>query len=379
MLHKIKRMASKHLVNMPGWRTKRNIVVFESDDWGMIRMSSREAYDWFVDHGYSVDHCLYNKNDTIEANQDVELLFETLDGVRDKHGNPPVFTANNVVGNPDFEKIKASDFNEYHFEPFTETLLRYPGRDRVMDLYDQGIKEGFFRPQFHGREHLNVNRWMEELNAGNPTFQDAFKHNMFTVSHSNKSSGKHSCLDAFGLSYETEYQSLSEIIETGLNLFEEIWGFRSASFVAPCYVWPQEIEKTLHKNGIKYIQGTHVQRVPLEDKKGRIERKYHYLGQTNKLGQRYLLRNVLFEPTENGRSNAVEKALNDIDIAFKYNKPAIISSHRVNYMGGLRPENRDQNLKLLAELLSRLVEKYPHLEFMSSDQLGDLMTAKDKD
>ena len=35
----------RNLSNLPGWRTKRKIVVIESDDWGSIRMPSKRAYE----------------------------------------------------------------------------------------------------------------------------------------------------------------------------------------------------------------------------------------------------------------------------------------------------------------------------------------------
>ena len=33
------------LAALPGWRTKRKLIVLESDDWGSIRMPSVEAYN----------------------------------------------------------------------------------------------------------------------------------------------------------------------------------------------------------------------------------------------------------------------------------------------------------------------------------------------
>ena len=35
----------KIITNIKGWRTNRKIVVIESDDWGTIRMSSKEAFN----------------------------------------------------------------------------------------------------------------------------------------------------------------------------------------------------------------------------------------------------------------------------------------------------------------------------------------------
>jgi len=40
-------------------------------------------------------------------------------------------------------------------------------------------------------------------------------------------------------------------------------------------------------------------------------------------------------------------------------------------MGSILPANRDNNLRLLKNLLQRALEKWPDIEFMSSDTLGD--------
>jgi hypothetical protein len=108
-----------HLANIPGWRTRRKIVVFESDDWGSIRMPSRAVYEALLDKGIRVDNLCYNRNDALASEADLAALFEVLSSVQDQHGNPAVFTANTIVANPDFEKISASDFIEYHYQPFT--------------------------------------------------------------------------------------------------------------------------------------------------------------------------------------------------------------------------------------------------------------------
>lgn len=372
----LKRITSNFLTSLIGWQTNRKIVVIESDDWGSIRMASKEAYDWFIQRGYQVDTCAYNRNDALECNEDLVRLFDVLSSVKDSFGNPAVITANNNVANPNFEKIKDSNYNRYFYEPFTETLNRYPGRDKVMELYKEGIDKNLLRPQFHGREHINVNRWMEKLNSGSKVLHDAFQQNMFTVHKSGNISCRRDHLDAFGMDYEKEWVSIKDVIKSGLDLFEDIWGFRSTSFIAPCYVWPVEIETVLAENGINYIQGTHVQRLPFSNGRSKIKKKYHYVGQENAFGQRYLVRNVFFEPTESGREGSVKKALKEIELAFRYKKPAIISSHRVNYMGSIRPDNREANLKLLRKFLQRIVKQFPEVEFMSTDQLGRVMTGE---
>lgn len=373
MINKIKKIAVRNLVNIPGWRTDRKIVVFESDDWGSIRMASKEAYNWFMEKGYHVDQCPYNKHDSIESNEDLELLFEVLTSVKDLHGNSAVFTANNIVANPDFKKIRETRFRQYYYEPFTETLKRYTNRDRVFELYKQGIAEHVFVPQFHGREHVNVNRWMSGLNSGNQVLIDAFEQEMFAVYQSGNLSGSRQNLDAFGMRYDKEWVNIKDVIQSGLDLFENIWGYRSLSFIAPCYVWPVEIEEILFEGGVKYLQGTHVQRIPYQNEKSGIKKRYHYQAQKNKFGQIYLVRNVSFEPVLEQSDDLVSKAMYEIGNAFKHKKPAIISSHRVNYVGSMNRQNRDRSLGMLKTLLSQIQEKWPAVEFMTSDELGGVI------
>ena len=54
-------VVKKNIVNIPGWRTNRKIVVFESDDWGSTRMRSKLDYEYFLKKGFEVDKCHYNK------------------------------------------------------------------------------------------------------------------------------------------------------------------------------------------------------------------------------------------------------------------------------------------------------------------------------
>mgnify|MGYP000999890125 CR=1 FL=1 len=48
MIQKFKSALLEQIINIPGWRTNRKIVVIESDDWGSVRMRSREVYDRLI-------------------------------------------------------------------------------------------------------------------------------------------------------------------------------------------------------------------------------------------------------------------------------------------------------------------------------------------
>ena len=51
----------------------------------------------------------------------------------------------------------------------------------------------------------------------------------------------------------------------------------------------------------------------------------------------------------------------------------MISAHRLNFIGYINPGNRDRNLKLFRKLMKEMLKKWPDIEFMTSDELGDLM------
>ena len=55
-------------------------------------------------------------------------------------------------------------------------------------------------------------------------------------------------------------------------------------------------------------------------------------------------------------------------------KPATISVHRLNFIGAIHKENRDKSLTLMESLLTKIMEKWPDVEFMTSVELGHLIS-----
>ena len=372
-LRNIKSTITRNFINMPGWRTNRKIVLIESDDWGSVRMVSKDAYHYYLTQGLPVDKCPYNSYDALECNDDLERLFEVLYSVKDQYSNPAVITANVIMANPDFEKIIDSGFQKYYYEPFTKTLERYPAHDRVYDLYKKGINEKLFKPQFHGREHLNVARWMRALQEGDGYARMAFERNMFSLHTGINSSCRSEYLDAFAVeSYEEQLQ-LRGIIFEGLELFRELFGYPSTTCIAPCYTWNREVEEVLSDNSVNVLQGIVIQMDRKYKTQGSHKNRYHYTGQSNRLAQRYIVRNCFFEPSQTRESDPVPDCLARMHTAFAWHKPAIISTHRLNFMGFLNSSNRDNNLKHFKRLLIAIKKRWPDVEFLSSDQLGDLV------
>lgn len=367
----LKQKIYTNILNIPGWRTKRKIVVIESDDWGSIRMPSREVYEKFLKKGYDISDSDYNRLDTLESNSDLSELYDVLTSFKDFKGNHPVITANFVVGNPDFQRIRECEFESYFYEPITETLKRYPERDLVTSLWIRGIEDKIFWPQFHGREHVNIVRWMKALREQTADI-------MFTFDNETTFSG----LGDYNFMEVLDYNSLADLnvmkesLQEGLDLFENFFGYRSVSFIPPCYVWSSELEDVLAKSGIKYIQGLIFQLIPT-GQFGSYKKKFHFLGQKNKYGQYYLVRNGFFEPSLSRDSDEIDRCLSRMKLAFRWRKPAIISSHRINYIGSLDKSNRDRTLRMLKILLSSILKKWPDVEFMSTEMLGNLIANKE--
>lgn len=372
VFREFKRTVGRNLVNIPGWRTNRKIVVIESDDWGSIRMPSEEVYRKSLEAGIKVDKCPYCRYDTLESAVDLSALFDALTDFKDKSGNHPVFTANCVVANPDFFKIKESGYREYHYELFPETLKNYYPNQDTFELWSQGMSQNIFLPQLHGREHLNVDRWLRYLQKGSQETIFAFENNYFGLSTTVVNENRSSYMAALDADFQQDIDGYKYLLREGLDIFEKLFGYRSESFIAPNYVWSSQVEKCLSDNGVKYLQGSlHQTQTKFENSVG-IK---HTLGEKNNHNQIYLTRNCHFEPSSFSiYSHALESCLKQINSAFLWHKPAIISTHRINYVGGLVEQNRIRNIELLKKLIKGIMDKWPSVEFLTSVELGNLIS-----
>jgi hypothetical protein len=363
-----------HFANLPGWSTRRKIVVFESDDWGEVRIPSKKVYEKLIASGIRADKCAYMKYDSLASQDDLTALFQVLTKYKDANDKRIKFTANTIVANPDFEKIKASHFENYDYELFTESLNRYPNHVGSFQLWQEGMEQDIFHPQLHGREHLNISRWIRDLKNGVSETRTAFDLGVFGLSGHVASHSRGSYLSAFdGGENESAFEK-PQIVSDAIEIFKSIFGYIPASFIAPNYVWGEELEQALGNGGVKFIQGTNAQRLP-RDFGDKLRIKRHFLGNSNEFGMRYLVRNAYFEPSLNPAIDNVSECLAQVNRAFLWNKPAIISTHRLNYIGNIVEENRNQNLKLLDELLHQLFKRWPSIEVYSSDELGHIINS----
>jgi len=362
LLKRFKSITRATQTNLQGAKTRTKYVIIESDDWGAIRTPGKATLTKMAAKGVNLQKSVY-KYDALASVADLDALFNVLQQYTDSKGRCAKITANTIVANPDFNRIRANDFSAYYYEPFTTTLKNYPEHSKSFSKWIQAIDHGLFKPQFHGREHLNINRWLQKLKSGEDLARFCFDLGM-TYS----GVGDYSFMEAYDWDTKADITLQNKVISEGINLFEELFGYRPASFIAPCYNWDPELEENLAKSGIKTIQGIKSQLVPTG-----IFNEYsplkHYFGEMNNQGLHYTIRNCFLEPSLNPQKDWVDSCLAQVKSAFNWHKPAIICSHRINYIGYIEPKNRDRGLKDLALLLSTIIKKWPDVEFITTDEL----------
>lgn len=306
------------------------VVVIESDDWGPGPPEQAVA---------------------------LERLLAVLDRHRDCVGRLAVLTANLVMAVPDVEAIVASGYGRY--------------ARRTLDCFPEGVAAlragraaGTLCPQLHGLDHLHADGLLERARAGDEQVL--------------------AWLAAGGLDWEAlpsplqghyvngsvlptrpvSPEAQAALVFGGVAAFTDLWGVPPTSAVAPCYLWDDATEEAWAAAGVRYIQ-TAGYRCTGRDGSGRYVQDPPWLapGDRATAGPRYLVRNVMYEPRDGrGEEGAWEALTQRLAEA----QPAVLSTHRYNYMG----EGAAAALAGLDGLLGRARARYPALRFLASPEWG---------
>lgn len=343
-----------------GKRVNGRYVVFESDDWGAIRMASSEAFTKIAAAGYDVASNDYESNDALETSDDIAALASVLQGYADASGRNPQFVLNYAVCNPNLAAIKQSGYTDYSFERFTDTYERRYGECYPLDSVVNGYR--VFLPQFHCREHLNVARWMQDLKTDANGLRWVADIGC-AGTHINSHLGN-PYVKAYDASVDAENDAICRNVAEGLDIFADIFGYKSLTAIAPSYLWDDRLDEVYLQHGVEGLQGGKFQIMP----SFRHRRpRYHWQGEQRN-GLVYIQRNCVFEPTKM-RSGAVSRCLADIERAFSHNHPAVICSHRLNYIGYINAENAVNGRKQLSLLLEHILKRWPDVKFITSVEL----------
>ena len=352
-----------------GKRVDQHIVVFDSDDWGSQRMPSKKAFDELVRLGILNDKAVVNnKYDTIARSEDLNTLFDLLSSFKGADGKSAKLTPFGNPVNPDFVRIKDNGFTQYYYETFLDILDREGEKDKVQQLWLQAIQEGIVSPQFHGREHLSYPMWMDCLQDEHGIVRTAFEHHFYAAPTAPIPQHADHFLAAMFFMNDKQKEMIGTALEDGINIMNRIFGTKPTVFAPPNGVSHPYFDEILAKNGVMAL---HNPRRWEPDGQGGATQAY-IKQQYNTYQQLYYSRNCVFEPVAVSY-DAVDFCMTQVQAAFNWHKVAIISTHRVNYVGGIDPRNRERGIRELKRLLKAITTKWPDVIFMTTDEYVNLI------
>jgi len=345
-------------------------LVISVDDYGNVRIGSQQALQNLEKNGLK-KRSIFDQYDALETEEDLLSLFEVLNSVKDKNNRPACFTPFALAGNIDFERIIESGYQSYFFESLKDTFEKL-NEFKTYELIKEGIRNKVFLPQFHGREHVNVSLFGKLLAEKNKSMMLNIDNRSFSmIKDENGKNLPYST--AFPAQDYGSIEKQKEIIAHGIKVFKEVYGYSPSNFMPPSATASLELNDSLYKNGIRFFDSYRFRNNPTSI----FKKEYMYTGKrVRDAGTSYLVRNVVFEPCQNQTSDSVGVALQQINAAFTMGKPAIVSSHRVNFCGRIDEGNRAFGLNSLKRLLLEVKKRWPEVEFISAAELGEIITDK---
>jgi hypothetical protein len=365
-----------HIKNLGGWTTNRKFILFSVDDYGSVRLHSAQALSKLTQGGITPQK-RFDQLDSLENRTDLEALFSILRSVRDKKNNPAVFTPYALPCNIDFDATLASPSKSCILESTVETFKKLAATEEVYkgawERWQEGIEEGLMSPEFHGREHFNLDIFNELLSAQDPDLLLVLKNRSYITVPGHRKF-PFGWTAAFANRGEDEVRRFPEIILDGIDKFEQVYRKKPLVFTPPAQQFPVALDDEVPNWPISAMDRPFMIK---RESKGR-SKKYRFTQKKLDNGLVHIVRNVVFEPTQNPSFNSVDFAMKQIEVAFRLKKPANISSHRVNFSGHISAENRTLGLAALKDLLDRVVARWPEVEFISAGELAKMIALENE-
>jgi hypothetical protein len=363
----MKQLLANHIKNILGWKTKRKLLAFAVDDYGNVRLASKNAKQKLLNNGVKLKG-RFDNFDSLDTREDFERLFDVLDSVKDAKGNPAIFTSYAMSCNIDFEK--SIEQRVYVPERLDDTYAKISSDENAyekgFELIKLGIKEKFLRPQFHGREHINVNLFNKLLSEDNKMLLANLHLQSLAGVPGHPDYPNVNFNQAFSFWKQTELALHKEIIRDGLSQFKELYGYESETFTPPAMQLHPDLNQFVSSLGIKGINKNRRDLIHIGE--GSFVNEKNVSGDKVTPTTVKIVRNCVFEPNDRN-IDWVNYTFKQIQAAFFWNKPAIVSSHRVNFCGHIDESNRKIGLEALQLLLEKVILNFPDVEFVGLDEI----------
>ncbi len=302
-------------------------VVLQSDDWGLCAWVPDERAHRALADGPAFRSRAGQRygRSTLESAADVRALARVLEGVRGGDGLPAVLQANTIVANPDYDAAAApaalaAGALPLHAHPALPSRWARPG---LWEAVREAERAGVWWAELHGLHHLPMRAWRLALQRGEDDARHALAH-ASPICSAAQSGGEYDPA-------EPEAERAADLA-AALAHFRALFGRAPDSCCPPDYRFDAWFESQLAAAGVGVLQGAperHGAAWPRLER-WRAARRFpeHAHG---------LLRmppRIAFEPlgdpapaTRVGTSAAQRHA----EAAWRAGRPAVISSHRLNY------------------------------------------------
>lgn len=316
------------------------VVILESDDWGAGPTEQAAA---------------------------LRHLREILSAIKDEAEHPAVMTLGVVLGVVDTVLMKADQNAGYHRRDLTCSDYA-----EILAELRAGFDSDVFAPQLHGLEHYwpaallrvarndsRVRDWLSADEQRTEALPDALQSRWIDGAQ----------LPSRALVAEEVEVAVSE----EAVLFEKLFCQLPRVAVPNTFVWTADVEQAWAAVGVRFVVTPGV-RYGSRDQEGRLVGDHTGLlnGQQSAEGITYVVRDVYFEPT---RGHTPQQAVAEICARTAMGRPALVETHRFNYLGA----QAEANFAALQALLDLVLLQLPHLRFMSTQTLGEALLAPDTD
>lgn len=364
----IKNTIINHAKNISGWKSNRKLLAIAVDDYGNIRLASSDAKERLLIKGVKLKN-RFDQLDALDTREDYEHLFDILSSIKDKNNRSAVFTTYAMPCNVDFDKTVEK--GEFVYEYLEQTYQKVIASDAsaytgAYELIHEGIQSGLLKPQFHGREHINVHLFNALLRDQHPHLLANLEERCIADLPNHPDFPELTYNAAFTFWDKQEIELHKSIIKDGLQAFEKVYGFFPITFTASARPPHPELFQFINELGVKGIDKLRFDKYHLGN--GKYVKGSNSLGKKKHENYVTVVRNCYFEPNSKNM-NWVDYTFKQIEAAFFWKTPAIISSHRVNFCGYIDPNNRAKGLNDLRMLLEKVVKHYPDVEFVGVDEL----------
>jgi len=307
------------------WR-RLKAVVLESDDWGLCAWSPDEQARLVLSDtpAFRTPAGARYGGSTLESAADVRAITDLLLEFRGGDALPPVLQANTVLASPDYVGLDPPLFPADHMPliDFPQTPSRW-ARPGLWGEVVRAREAGVWWPELHGLHHLPENAWLSALRRAEADARRAHEQQS-PVCEAVEASGEYDASEPI----ETRRRNL----ELAVEKFRVLFGRAPTSFCPPDYRWDESSDADAERLGLTTFQGKAERAGAALPRLRRVLGRYPW---PDFEGTRFHLPpRIAFEPSAGERASrvGVDAARRAARTAWGRSQPAVISTHRVNYV-----------------------------------------------